>query len=307
MKSLKILIVIAIVVTINSCSVLSKSQITNINAFATTAEKYAAFPSEVPRQRASLFLHERLVEVINISDAGRVNLGINKAIDNYKKLIISSDKFDLSLLLIQQYASLLTKLSANNFVDNLSSNTNSLNDNLGNLVKIANTKMTNPIPATVSDAITKVIFLVGQRLTMNKQAKALKEFIPEGQKLIVITMQNIEEAMVTMQDLLEQDKTKFTDTYTANVFMNVAKMNYLSVNQYVTGLSDFDNLELLRLQSISAARKLSKAHAKLEKSILKKSDLKEIYAETQDFIMSMQDLYKTYGKLSNSIKKEPKN
>ncbi len=303
MKSIKILVFTLLVVLVNSCSILTKNQIKNINAFASTAEKYTAFPGEVPRQRASLFLEERLVQTILFSDADRIKNSINMAMINYDALLRSADKFDLSLLLIQQYASLLTKLSSKDFVDNLSSNTNNLNDNLGSLVKIANLKLINKIPITVSDAITKVIFLVGQRLTLAKQAKALKEFIPQGQILITITMQNIEEVLVTMQDLLAQDKMKYIDTYTATIFMDKSKIDYGSMRQYVTALNNFDNLELLRKQSITAANKLSLAHTKLQESILKKDDLMEIYAQTQDFIMSMQDLYKTYEKLS-TVKKQ---
>lgn len=297
MKNLKFFILTTFVLLLNSCSVLTKSQIKNINAFAATAEKYAIFPGEVPRQRASLFLEERLVQTILFSNADNIKLNINKAIDNYDALLQSADKFDLSLLLIQQYASLLSKLSSKDFVGSLNTNTNNLNDNLGSLVKIANLKLTNKIPITVSDAITKVIFLVGQKLTIGRQAKALKEFIPQGQILITITMQNIEEALVSMKDLLAQDKTKYINTYTAIIFNDAGKMNYVNIRQYVTALNNFENIEQLRVQSISAARKLSIAHTKLQERILVKDDLMEIYSETQDFILSLHDLYKTYEKL----------
>ena len=303
MKTIKILTIVSLVLLGNSCSVLTKTQIKNINAFATAAEKYTAFPGEVPRQRAALFLEERLVQILKLSDPERIKLSIGKAVTNYETLLNSADKFDVSLLLIQQYASLLSILSATNFIDDLSSNTNTLNNNLGSLIKFANTKLTTKIPLSVGDAVTKVIFLTGQKLTMARQAKALKEFIPQGQILLTITLQNVEEVMVALQDLLAQDKTKFIDTYTATIFMDQSKINYISIRQYVTVINNYDNLELLRIQCIKASSKLILAHTKLEESILQKNNLMDIYRETQDFIIALQELYKIYGKITNDVKK----
>lgn len=288
------------------CSVLTPSQVKNINAFATAAKKYSYYPGEVIKKRADLVLEEKLVGAIQLPP-DQIKVSIANAQKNYESQQKLADKFDLSLRLIRQYASLLDKLSSAEFVEDLTSSTNDLNDNLSGLVNIANEKFSGRIPAKTGGAITKAIFLVGERLTRNKQAKALKEFIPSGDTLIKITVKNLTDALNTdLPDVLAGDKEKFINTYTNNILVKESKVEYNSLRQYLVALNNYDNLEQLRKKSIEAAEKLSAAHAKLYASIGTKSNLKEIFQETQDFIISTQELYKTFDQLSfNGQSKKP--
>jgi len=289
----------SVVVLFYSCAVLTKSQIKNINAVAVSAESYSNFPSEIIKKRADLVLEEKLIGSILLQPE-QIKKSIVKAQENYLLQQQLADTLDLSLQLIQQYASLLRKLSSTGYVENLKNNTDDLNENLGDLVKIANAKLPNKIPPNVGNAITKVIFLIGDKLTKIKQAKALKEFIPIGDTLVKITVKNLVDALsADLPALLASDKEKFINTYTNNIFSNENRVNSTSMSQYLSALNDYDNLELLRQECIGAANKLSIAHSKLNSNIRSKSDIKEIFQETQDLIVSVKDLFKTFRKLSS--------
>jgi hypothetical protein len=299
MKKIYLVIFFWVLVLFNSCSVLTNSQIKNINAFATSAKNYSNFPGEIIKKRAELVFQEKLIGSIQLSSE-QIKKSIAEAQENYKNQLQLADMLDISLQLIQQYSSLLSKLSSEKFVEDLSGNTNDLNDNLGDLVKIANSKLPNKIPPQVGDAITKVIFLVGGRLTKNKQAKALKEFIPQGDTLIKVTVKNLVDALSSdLPGILVSDKEKFINTYTNIILSRENRVDYNSLNQYLITLNDYDNLEQLRKNCIDAANKLSIAHSKINANIHAKSDIKEIFKETQDLIVSIQDLYKIFGKLSS--------
>ena len=299
MKKISWALFFGIVVLFYSCAVLTKSQIKNINAFAISAESYSNFPSEIIKKRADLVLEEKLIGSILLQPE-QIKKSIVKAQENYLFQQQLADTLDLSLQLIQQYASLLRKLSSTGYVENLKNNTDDLNENLGDLVKIANAKLPNKIPPNVGNAITKVIFLIGDKLTKIKQAKALKEFIPIGDTLVKITVKNLVDALsADLPALLASDKEKFINTYTNNIFSNENRVNSTSMSQYLSALNDYDNLELLRQECIAAANKLSTAHSKLNSNIRSKSDIKEIFQETQDLIVSVKDLFKTFRKLSS--------
>lgn len=282
-----------------SCTVLTKSQIKNINAFAISAESYSDFPGEIIKKRADLVLEEKLIGSITLQPE-QIKKSILKAQENYLFQQQLADTLDLSLQLIRQYAGLLRKLSSTTYVENLKNNTDDLNENLGDLVKIANKNLPNKIPPNVGNAITKVIFLIGDRLTKSKQAKALRQFIPIGDTLVKITVKNLVDALsADLPALLASDKEKFINTYTNNIFSNEDRVTSSSMSQYLNALNDYDNLELLRQGCISAANKLSVAHSKLNSNIRSKSDVREIFQETQDLIVSVKDLFKTFRKLSS--------
>jgi len=286
-------------IVLSSCTVLTNSQIKNVNAFAGSAKSFSDFPSEVLRKRSDLVFQEKLVAAIQFP-ATQIKRAVSDAQSNYKSQRKQADSIDLSLKLIQQYSTLLSKLSSPAYVEDLTKNTDELNENISDLVTEANKVLPNKIPANVGAALTKAIFLVGERLTKQKQAKALKEFIPEGEILIQASVKNLAEALRgDLSQLITMDREKFITTYTNAVLDKPDKVDFNSLQFYANTLSDYENLEELRKKCIDAAEKLGKAHTKLNASIKNKMEVTEIFQETQDLIRSVQDLFKTFKELSS--------
>jgi hypothetical protein len=292
-------------VALSSCSTLTESQIKNINAFGTSAKSYSAFPSEVFRQKAVLRFNEALVNTTVMATPNLMKQSLDRARTTYSRELQLSDKFDLSLQLIQQYAGLLAKLSSESFVENLEKNTTDLSENLSSLVTTFNTKLPgSKLPDGVATGVSRAIFLVGRQLTRSRQAKELKRFIPQGDVLIQATAKNLVDVFETdtpsVKMLLEGDRTAFINTYTNLILSDSSKVNYNSVRRYSEALTDYDNLEALRQQCVAAARQLAAAHGKLNQNIAKKTELREIFKETQDLIASVRELSKLYKALHNT-------
>src|SRR5205085_1362329 len=108
------------------CKVLSGSQIKNVNAFATCANSYSDFPAEVFKIRAKLHLNNELLQASQFTNADIINRTVTNARNHYKVALLLSDKFDLSLKLLQQYSGLLVKLTAESYNDDLGTNTKEL-------------------------------------------------------------------------------------------------------------------------------------------------------------------------------------
>lgn len=294
-----------LVAALSSCSVLSDSQIKNINAFSTSAKSYSNFPGEIFKQKAELRFNEALLRATQLPSPDLIKEHLKNAQSAYNTALQLSDKFDLSLQLIQQYAGLLTKLSSSTYVENLTQNTTELGENLGGLVQTYNTKLPNhPLPAGIGAALSKTILVAGERLTRSRQAKELKAFIPQGDQLIQATVKNLVEVFETdtpsVKELLEGDRATFVNSYTNLILSNPAKVDYNSIRRYVQTLEDYDNVETMRKQCIEAAGKLAAAHAQLTKTIETKKNVQEIFKETQELIASVRGLFKTVAALHNS-------
>jgi hypothetical protein len=299
----------------SSCSVLTDSQLTNINAFATAAKSYSTFPSEVFKKRAELHLNNELLQASQFSDAAIIARTVNNARTHYKAAMELSDKFDLSIKLLQQYADLLAKLSSNIYVVDLSSNTKDLNENLSSLVSTYNSKAERKLPVAVGQKISDAILLVGKRLTRSKQAKALKKFIPTGNALIKTTTDNLIEVLDTdtfvgsdgmrypsLKSLIAKDSSDFVTNYKnvvlANTQANGNKVSYGSLLTLNSTVTAYENTEALRQKTVVAATKLAKAHDVLTREIERKKNLGEIKTEIQDLIADVQVMRKIMSQSS---------
>ena len=301
--------------TMSGCAVLTDSQVKNINAFAATAKSYSAYPSTILRQRADFHLHSELLVASQFTDPDAIDHRLDAARKNYNGAVQMSSKFDLSLQLIQQYAGLLTKLSSDQYITDLSSPTTSLGENLSGLVAIYNSKVRDTLPSSLGSSISKVVLLIGKTLTRHKQTAALKEFVLAADTLVQVTTRNLTSVLdgesftdakgntfPTLQALLATEKDFFMQSYRRVVFGNEAKTNYESVKVYYDELTAYDNTELARQAIVQAAKSLAKAHAVLAVNIREKKDLKDIIAQTQQLISEVQSVGNIFAGLPNPIK-----
>jgi len=291
----------------SGCAVLSDSQVQNINAFSVTASHYSNYPDEIFKKRAELHLDNQLLEIISFSDFNLLDRRIDKARANFNAAMATSDKFDLSIQIIQQYAGLLVELSSDKYTQGLDDKTTGLSNNLGILVSAFNTrvKASDTLPVAISGELSNVIWALGRRITRNKQAQALKKFIPMGNVLVAATIKNLVEVLDRdsiqgndgkvfpgLKTLLAEEKAECIQNYRNLVFNGQSPNNYLTIRQYYDIKIDYDNTEALRQKCVTTANQLAKAHDALAKNITEKKDLKGLIKETQDLVSDFQDLGK---------------
>jgi len=312
-----IVLTLIITLTLTSCAVLTDSQVKNINAFAATAKSYSAFPGTVVRQRAELHLHSEMVVASQsqFADADQIARRMESARKSYNNAVQISSKFDLSLQLLQQYAGLLTKLSSDHYITDLSAPTTSLGENLGNLVSTYNSKAKDSLPADLGNTISKVILLIGKQLTKHKQTAALKEFVLAADTLVQVTTRNLVTALdgetftdaagnsfPSLRSLLAVEKDFFIQSCKRSILSDSTRNNYWAIKFYYDELTAHDNTELLRQGVVQAAKSLARAHAELARNVKEKKSLKEIIQETQQLITDVQAAGTAFSSLSGMIK-----
>ncbi len=302
MKKYLFLLIVVAAFLLPACSVLSDSQITNINVFATTASHYNNYPSAVFKKRAGLHLEYQLLASIQLTDSTLLDMEINRARSNYDTLMALSAKFDLSIQLIREYAALLVELSSDKYTKGMNNSSGGLGANLDGLVSAYNGVSKDTLPAGIGGELSNLVWALGRRVTQSKQAAALKQFIPKGNILITSAINSLVEVLDSLKLLVAHDKEAGIITFHKVIFNGRSITNsYVSIQQYYHWLVDFDNLEALREKCIVTARQLVKAHEALVKSITEKKDLPGLIKETQDLATDFQDLGKIAGNWTSDI------
>jgi len=286
------ILIFCVPVLLTSCAVLSHSQLQNINTFAEATKNYSGFPAEVVKQGQQLQYNNNILEASVLPDSGLIIQSLTKSKEQYKKGLEFSKKMDLSLQLIQDYAALLVKLTSDIYSTDLDASTTALCSNLNNAVALFNTQVAPQIPPNVGEGISGIINIVGNRIIKNKQAKAVKKFIPIADTLIQVTKNNLVEALDDdYKSLIEHYKATFQSEYHSIVFNHIEKVDYNLLHFYVRSNADYENLELLRQKCIDAAKKMALAHKALRNNITGKKKLMELLHETMDFVTDVKSLY----------------
>jgi exonuclease VII small subunit len=281
-----------------SCSVLSESQLKNINTFATAAKNYSNFPGEVVKKSQELHYNNAVLEASAIPDSTQIIRALETAKAQYEKGITLSKKMDASLQLIQKYAALLAQLSSNSFADDLGKNAKELSRDLNSAVKLFNEQLSSQIPGTIGKGISEIITIIGDRVIKNKQAKALQKFIPVGDTLIQLTTYNLVSALdADLKPLIESYKSTFQIDFKTIIFDHSDRIDYNMLRFYINTNSDYADVELLRKKCIHAAEKMASSHKELKDNIIKKKNFTELLSETKDFVSDVKELNEALNKL----------
>ncbi len=300
------LIYLFILIALSGCSVLSDSQLKNINVYATAATSYSNYPGEVIRYYAKLNQDNRILKTSNLKDIDAVNAGLDSARKNYNFRINLAADFDLSLQLFRQYAALLAKLSSPDYITDLNTNSTALGENNTSLVKQYNAKAGKKLPDEIGTKLSDAVFIAGKRWIKSRQSKALKEFIPAGNVLIgtitdnlVTTLEGDATSSGSVRELISFGKSDFKDQYQIIVLTKPGGINYPSLKVYYETLARFDSLEAMRTQCVLTAKKIKTEHEKLTQDIQSKKKLKEIFSESADLITDVRKLKNAYQTLVN--------
>jgi hypothetical protein len=289
------------VIFLFSCAVLSDSQLKNIHTFAATANNYSNFPGEAVIKSQQLHYNNQIFEATAVIDSNQIKHFLESSKSELEAGEDFAKKIDISLQLIQNYAVLLEQLSSDSYTDDLGNNAQELSSNLDGAIKLFNAEVSTKIPDNVASGISQVITIIGDRIIKNKQAKALKKFIPIGDTLIQITTQNLVGALDnSLKPLIKRYKNTFRDDYQKIIFNHIDKIDYNLLQFYIKTYADYADVESLTDGCISAAKKMASAHGELKVEMMKKQKLPALLKETKDFISDVKKLYKILTSLSTN-------
>ncbi len=294
------LITFACLMMLGSCKVLTPGQIKNINVFAEATAGFSDYPGNLVRARSGLMFDRGLVAA-TLFTGDDLKKTVEATQNNFEFEQKIADSLDLPYRLLKQYALLLQELSGSKYSADLLAEKDDFGKRFGDLLAVSEGRVFNGIPIGIGSAITEAIFLAGERLTKNQQARALKTFIPQGQVIIdslhLYLKRNLEG---NFKALIASDSSAWFKTYTSTILNNEDKISYASVLQYSQAVNAFNNLEKLRLKCIEASGKMVQAHTKMTQSINSPVHYKELFQETKSFGKSVADLYKLYKQIGKS-------
>lgn len=115
-----LILLAAVVFTLQGCNaVLTRSQVNEVATFAVAAKDYGAFPGTVIRSHADLRARQKLLEAATFTGGDSALRQVESAVNIRKELEKRASAADSALGILNDYAELLVKLTADNYTNEL--------------------------------------------------------------------------------------------------------------------------------------------------------------------------------------------
>lgn len=305
----------------SGCATLSKSQLNEVNAFGQLTCNFSNYPGTVVGTYNRV---HQLQEIYRANSLGQPEAHFNALVqaNDFKKITDPfSEKIDLSLKIIDQYAKGLVLITSTKHTNNLDTATAKFGTNLDGLVTAYNkVEPGASLPTGIGAAVAAAITFGGEFYIRSKQAEDVKQVIPLGDKIIEKMANNLLEFLGPvdskdekgLQYMISQEKISVGNNYKAYLGLNRDEISinkdsakykgYIKHERFASigddkeclqMLQDLDAAEALRKQCIEAVTNLRKAHAQLLKDIQEKVTLKEYAQELQDYSADVKNIYTT--------------
>ncbi len=317
----KSILLFAIVVT-SSCATLTKSQLNEVNAFGQLTSNFSVCPGVIVGTYNRIHQQQQLYRANGLVDPAAHFNAIVHANDFKRITDPLSEKIDLSLKIIDQYAQgliLLTSTDHNKVLDTAATKFGASLDGL-----ITTYNKVDPgakLPTGIGSVFAAVITLGGDIYIRRKQAEDVKQVLPVGDQIIEKMTNNLlvflgpandTTATTGLQYLIGQEKVMLRNSYQLYLGLNRDEISiengkdkypgYIKHERFVSiaddkdclqMLQDLDGIERLRLQCIGAVTALRAAHAKLLQDVQQKVTLKEYAGELQTYGSEVKSVYTT--------------
>lgn len=293
------------------CTVLTTSQIKEVEKFAKASQGYSELPGALVQSYGVLIRNNKLLSVtrkefgqidrqggIDTSEANDALETIQSAYKDETDFTAAGKQMDAALSLLQIYSDLMTSLVSDNFTDALSDSAEKLGKSLDKATDEYNDKYKKDLPLKkVGGIIAMGVRSAGGLYIRQKQASILKKTIKEANPLIIGLM---DEVQIIASKKLKPSLVNYEKNYIGKEFKSVA--NNKKEIDISTVLFVYDNIYKAR-QSIILSDQISKAaenyknaHMDLVKNTRTRKTLKEA-------IKQIEALSKEV-KAANKVKKD---
>jgi hypothetical protein len=244
----------------------------------------------------------------NSEASGRAHVnGIKLAYDFKVNSSALPEKMDISFRIIDKYAQSLLLLTANKQTNNIDSFSKNFGTGIDSLITLYNSKTTSgKLPTGIGGAVGTLVAKGGELYIRAKQAKYIREFVPQGDTLIAVMIDNLLGYLqtsfptpadtVSILGLIEAERISTREDYLT--FAQQVRPTIENDRDYFQMLADLDNAKLLYTQTIQGAKNLRAAHKQLLEVIKGKKALTETVKELQDYYESVRSMRSTYSKIS---------
>lgn len=311
--SMKCTLVCFIVLLIMSCSPLTKTQVKAVNSFAVVTKDFSAYPSKIMTELADIRM-KRGIYYANSVETPKLHLEELDSIYSFHKGDYAIlDKFDVTFKILDKYAQSLVLLTSDKYNSNLKEQAVRFGTDLDSLTTLYNAKdFGSKVPTSIGGAVSQLIAFGGSQYIRRRQAREVKKFVPQADKLVEVMTNNLLEFLeskniATLIDnesrgissnylsYLRQSKT-VSSAFTAKDTVMVSSNTKATVTddmEYIKMRFAIDNVRDLRDETALATRALRKAHAKLLETIKERRKLKTAVSEIQELYEGVRGINKT--------------
>jgi len=309
---IELLVCVTLSLALGGCAVLTSDQKDAVKAFATATTNYGTLPGAALSAYADAYVaaHWTLqVEDLDSADITKPGSDGDKAAQDLTQSLKATwaglakneqyqtefnqtaNKASAAFNILDTYSSLLTKLTSDDFTNDLNSDATALSNSLDNGIKLYNSKAgTNLDP--IGSTVAEIVRGAGGIYIRHCQEKALKAAIPPADKMIQTLTTDVAGAMTELDALLTETEKDLSDDFT-NDSINSYKhghgaLSYELISAFVAEYEKLEAARHLAVQAGTAAKQFATAHAKLAAAINEPASFKEALAEISTLKVEIQ-------------------
>ena len=284
----------------NSCSTLSREQLSNIEKLGNGCDSFNRYPSLFFEEIASVRMERGLFYAATLSDAGNRVGELEELYKANEKEVSLASKTDKSLEILRAYSRALGVLVADSRHETRGRELRSLGRALDSLVAEANRLQLfkESLPEGVAKSAGVLVAFGAERMLQNRQHRLARSFIKESDTLVSSLVEGLVEILRLpgVSALIEGEKSGLPADYRSFVATFKGNDGLLAEydRRYLELYGRVQKLSYLRGSTITAANRLARTHRELVLSLEKGRKGDELYESLLGFEDSLSKLEKEY-------------
>jgi hypothetical protein len=302
------------------CSVLTKTQVKEVNKFAVAAKDYGSMPGTVIAEHARI---RKVRQVLSASTYfnGDAALGaIQVGLEQQHVLEDRGRKADAALKVLKDYADLLIKLSSDEFTGDLQASAETLGKSIDSGITQYNQLATRNL-SLFGSGVAAIVRGIGGIRIRSEQEKALRIAISSADPVVQSMTWTVEETMAIYLDgdqlaqienlsedsfellpggMLSQEKKEVMDKYRITAGLFEGKQPPCLAMTVADEMEDADDAAALAAFTLKAAESFRNAHTRLVYLFQEGNDLPEAIDEVQVLVEEVKSAQALKEKLDNN-------
>ena len=182
---LQCLVVSSLLAGTTGCASLTDTQRKSVADYAKLTQTYSQYPSQIATSYADLNYAVEQIRLATPVKPELINEGMWQNYEARNGVLKEAQRIDIGIQTIRAYAQALEALSSTTISTSFTKNAGVLGTNVDNLAKACNRQNeTSAVPVGFGALAAEVLSAVGKAYINNRQAKAMRAFMAQGDVLL---------------------------------------------------------------------------------------------------------------------------
>ena len=277
------------------CAVLSREQLKAIDSFGTSCENFSNYPGALFSELAAIRMERGLFFASSIGEP-RLRVSELNAIEAGASSDLSlSTKVNLSMEILAGYQRALKILAGSARWEDAGREFRSIGRNIDSLVIKYNVlEITEALPVGIAKAGGRLAGIMIQSFKKRSQAAAVKEFVVAADTLIAAIVSDMSDILSSpaVSALIENEDKGLEQDYISYLMSGKE-----DDRRYLELRARLNAVKKMRSGTISAAKRIAKAHTKIVDGLAKRRNVSELFDELLDLEKEVLTLRKEIAKI----------